>query len=114
MDHVEEGSRQPSCSAACHTGELEELRSSVATIAERMVARANGQSFKIPVILFICAFVSALLALAGWSVALERNKADRAAVVQLEETKADKAYVQEMKGELKEIARDVKTLLQRR
>jgi len=59
---------------------------------------ANGQSFRIPAIVLIVAFVAGLLGLSAWSLELERRK-------------ADKASVETLQADIKVIQTDVKTLL---
>lgn len=59
---------------------------------------ANNQSFRIPALVLIVAFIAGLLGLSAWALDLERRKADKIAVEILQ-------------ADIKVIQTDVKTLL---
>ena len=67
---------------------------------ERRVS-GNSQTFRIPAIVLITAFVLGLLGVAGWANSLEQRKADRTEMT-------------EFRQQVVEMQRDIKELLRRR
>lgn len=68
---------------------------------ERRQGSNGTQSFRIPAIVLITAFVLGLLGIAGWANSLEQRKADRTEMV-------------EFRQQVVEMQRDIKELLRRR